>query len=255
MKRARVHDGKVIVINNYREICQGMFGEKLLTRARFDLWPVTDILNAMGRASKCAASEIRFLGPILNINEKRAADLARAYTRCFGTVGKPIRYAKWLPKGPYTDQVRWLLSNVQDLEMDFQSVKVEVQKLYRERYTLSEYISTYARLRKMAVQPVLNITVGIPGDDERSLFETLQYAYSLRPRAVRISLFTAEPTSYFFENKNYYRALFDERPPFHIRSHRDANAQVLKGLLQRCKMSADSYNYWKRAGGIARGRL
>ena len=185
-------------------------------------------------------------GQILNITDNRAKALAWAYHKCFKRLAKPIQLAKWLPRGPYTGQVRTLLENVRNLEIDLQSGNPAVRRLYRDRYTFGDYSLTCAQLRKLSVNPILHITVGIPGDTENSLFEVLRRAYSLKPVKVRVSLFSAEPGSWFFENRQSYGAVFEGAFPFYIRSHRHASAGAIKSLLQKCKVSADSYNYWNR---------
>jgi 7-cyano-7-deazaguanine synthase len=70
----------------------------------------------------------------------------------------------------------------------------------------------------------LRIAVGLPGDTEAGIVETLRRAYFLRPKRVRLTRFAGESGS------------------------GSVSPAEIERLWHICNVSADSYNYWKQLG-------
>jgi hypothetical protein len=205
-----------MVVHNYRESAAGV-----------ELYPASRLIADMKAAAARRRRDIVLEGAILNITAERARTLASAYRRFLAGHGTHIARAAWLPTGPLGPGVLTLLRHVRELEIGFQSSHARVRRLYRERYRHAAYVRTLAALRRASIEPTLCIQVGLPGDDEAGLLETCRRAYSLNPRRVTVTLAaTAE----------------------------ELGERNLERQWRSARMSADSYNHWKRVAEERRAR-
>jgi hypothetical protein len=183
-------------------------------------------------------------GPVINPTPGHARNLARAFNR----VGEDVRivHGRWLPTGPQTPGVAALLRRVDDLEVECRSTGASARRRYRERYSLRSLRATMDWLRDQSIEPTVYVTVGIPGDDQYTLLETLRAAYSLRPFRVQLHPMTVPPGSHFDRNRRRYGVSTEPDPPFKIARHITANALELKWLIKIARTSIAGYNKWSK---------
>jgi hypothetical protein len=104
-------------------------------------------------------------------------------------------------------------------------------------------------LRGHSIEPTVCVTVGIPGDDQYTILETLRAAYSLRPSRVQLHPMTAPPGSHFDRNRRRYGVSIEPDPPFRITRHLTANTLELKWLIKIARASIAGYNKWSKLSG------
>jgi hypothetical protein len=131
-----------------------------------------------------------------------------------------IAYAEWLPQGPYTPPILALLKSVRKLQIDMRTGIGSG----RPNDPYGDHGEAIAILRRHSIEPILNVFVGMPGDTEPDLIETLRHVFFLKPAFVKITRFHATPGR-----------------------HESPDASETDRLLRLCRVSADSYNWWMKA--------
>ena len=185
--------------------------------------------------------------PLVNPDARIARALARAVRRGGGE-GR-IRRARWRAAPPYETAIADLLRRVDEVEVELPSASRRARRYYRDPPTFREVVRGVAWLRREQIEPVLSLWVGVPGEDEIDLLETLRRAYSLEPKRVRLEAITAPSGSFFHQHRKRLRLDIESEPPFRVRSHRWANPFELRWFVQMAAKSVNSYNYWSSLAG------
>lgn len=240
-----VGPGDAMVVRLYRSRHLDDFGPRRSRDGRYRFVDSSRVRHQLELAARRRVGSLVFEGPVLNADSGMARMLAGAFERHLGDQELAIPCAKWLPKGPFTPQVMKMLRRVERLEIDFQSTDERTRALYRERYSYAQYASTLRQLERHSIEPTLNVTVGLPGEDESSLLETFRSAFSLAPARVRMTRFEVAHGSFFFRNSAKYQVSFEHDPPHCVKSHAAAREVELRWFVQMHRKSISSYNYWR----------
>lgn len=238
---------KAMIIEHYRKEVSDDFGP----RWRNDdfSWRFASrkrMLDELKFASKIGANGLVFEGPVLNPTKEWVRFLAFAYDKVFRRDEIPILYAKLQPDNSLGRNELYLLKKTRHLEIDFQSTNSEVRRFYRRKCPYQTYERTINFLRRNAIRVILNVFVGLPGDNMNGLLETLRSAYFLQPYQINIKPFSVIPKTYFFVHSKQYGIGFQKNPPYEITRHYYAHPSDIHWQFRIAKASARTYNYWSK---------
>lgn len=237
-------EGRTISLRHYDELAPGDFGRRLDPADRYRFSGRSRMVAELDDARDLDAVGVELAGPLINPAPGHAETLASVFGRL--PEGVRIPHARWLPTGPRTSPVAALLRRVDELEIEYQSTGSRARRHYRERYPHRSLKATMAWLGEHAIRPTLCVTVGIPGDDQFTLLETLRRVYSLRPSRVQLHPLLAPPGSHFDRNRSRYQLISEPDPPYRVASHTSANRLELKWMIRICRTSIAGYNKWSK---------
>ncbi len=186
--------------------------------------------------------EIVLAQPLINPDERIARALARAVRRRGGDIR--IRQARWRAASPSDRAIADLLRRVDEVEIEIPSASRRARRYLVDPPTSSEVARSVAWLRSLGIEPVPSLWVGLPGEDEGDLLETLRRTYSLQPKRVKLREITAAPGSFFHQRRKRLRLDIEPEPPHRVRSHRWANPFELRWFVQMATRSVTAYNHW-----------
>jgi hypothetical protein len=236
--------GGSFVLTHYAELEPGEFGKRLAPGDRYCFTSKKKLASDLSTAMEQKVANIALDGPVVNPDSSHAESLVQVFGDLPDEV--TIAFGRWLPTGPRTSSIIPLLRRFDELEIDYQSAGRRARPHYRVRHPHRSYAATMTWLRKHSIEPTVSICVGIPGDDQFALVETLRCVYSLRPARVQLHMLCVPPGSYFDRHRDRFRLASEPDPPYRVTSHSTAGRLEMKWMTRICRKSIAGYRRWRK---------
>jgi hypothetical protein len=230
------------VFAHYGELEPGEFGKRLDPADQYCFASKKELSSGLSNVMDRGMAGIALDGPVVNPESSHTENLVQVFGELPAEV--TIAYGKWLPTGPRTSSMIPLLRRFGELEIDYQSAGQKARRHYRVRYPHRSYAATMKWMRLHSVEPTVSVCVGIPGDDQFALVETLRRVYSLRPARVQLHMLCVPPGSYFDRHRDRFRLTNEQDPPYRITSHSTAVRLEMKWMARICRKSIAGYRRW-----------
>jgi hypothetical protein len=244
-------DGRrTVTLSHYQELVPGDLGSRLEPRDRYRFTPESRLASELRSALQEGVSEVALDGSLVNPEPVHAESLARLFSELPEEITIP--FARWQPTGPRSPSMIPLLRRIRELEIPYQSTGRRARALYRTRHPHRCHAATLKWLGKHGIKPTLSIEVGLPGDDELTLLETLRRVYSLRPSRVQLHQACAPPGGHLDRHRARYRLTSEPDPPFRVKSHLTADRLELAWTIRICRTSIAGYNRWLKLSRVRR---
>jgi len=84
-------------------------------------------------------------------------------------------------KGKYPDKFIWV-------ELGLQTIHETTAKFIRRGYELPCFEDTFARLNRIGIPVIVHVILGLPGENNQAIYETIEYLNTLKPFGIKLQL-------------------------------------------------------------------
>lgn len=120
-------------------------------------------------------------------------------------------------KEKYPDKFIWV-------ELGLQTIHEDTARFIRRGYELPCFEDAFTRLRIAGIPVIAHVILGLPGEDNSAIYETIEYLNHIKPFGIKLQLLHIL--------KSTDLALFYERQPFHVYTLEEY-LEVLTGCIAR----------------------